>query len=114
MTMCSYCVFMNKTTHTKKSLNTPIPLFLFLIPKIIMELQPLLKKPVMLLTNDGRIFVGILHGFDSSTNITLTTAHERMYSMDTGVVVKQLGCQIIRGDMLYMTISSSSFISLVQ
>lgn len=79
-----------------------------------MELQPLLKKPVMLLTNDGRIFVGILHGFDSSTNITLTTAHERVYSMDTGVVVKQLGCQIIRGDMLYMIISSSSFILLVQ
>ena len=28
----------------------------------------------MLLTNDGRIFVGIMHGFDNNTNITLTTA----------------------------------------
>lgn len=65
-----------------------------------MELQPLLKKPVMLLTNDGRIFVGFLHGFDASTNVTLTTAHERVYSMGAGVQVKQVGCQIIRGDML--------------
>lgn len=57
----------------------------------------------MLLTNDGRIFVGILHGFDSSTNITLITAHERIYSREAGVGVKQLGCQIIRGDMLYIS-----------
>lgn len=80
---------------------SPDPIICFShLNRIIMELQPLLKKPVMLLTSDGRIFVGIMHGFDGSINITLTTAHERIYSMDVGVVVKQLGCQIIRGDML--------------
>lgn len=86
----------------------------FVAFEILMELQPLLKKPVMLLTNDGRIFVGIMHGFDNNTNITLTTAHERIYSKERGVVVKQLGCQIIRGDMLYTNAFFLHFIILVQ
>jgi small nuclear ribonucleoprotein (snRNP)-like protein len=46
------------------------------------------------------VFVGKLAGLDQVLNFILSDAEERVYSMDAGVVVHQLGVYFIRGDAI--------------
>jgi hypothetical protein len=41
---------------------------------------------------------GTLKGYDQTTNVILTNAQERVFSLNDGVVVVPLGLYIIRGD----------------
>ncbi|KAI8908458.1 hypothetical protein EDD86DRAFT_191651, partial [Gorgonomyces haynaldii] len=52
---------------------------------------------VQIITNDGRILIGILKGHDSNTNIVLQNTIERVFSQK-GARELQLGLYIIRGD----------------
>ena len=51
-----------------------------------------------MITNDGRVLIGELKGFDQLTNLVLNDCIERVYSNDHGVDQADLGLQIIRGD----------------
>jgi U6 snRNA-associated Sm-like protein LSm8 len=55
-------------------------------------------ETISVITNDGRNIVGVLQGFDQSTNIVLTDCHERVYSTDAPVEQEVLGLYLIRGD----------------
>ncbi len=61
-------------------------------------LSELLDKTVSIITNDGRNIVGALKGFDQAINVVLEQSHERVYSMQEGVVQNPLGLYLIRGD----------------
>ena len=43
------------------------------------------NKVVQIITNDGRVIVGVLKGFDQTTNVILEECHERVFSTDAGV-----------------------------
>ncbi|CEM19216.1 unnamed protein product [Vitrella brassicaformis CCMP3155] len=61
-------------------------------------LQPSIDQRIAVVTNDGRLFVGTLRGFDQTTNVILQDASERVYSQDQGVEEIQLGLYVVRGD----------------
>ena len=61
-------------------------------------LEDLVDKVVQVVTNDGRNIVGLLKGFDQTTNIILEECHERIFSLDAGVEQVVLGLYIVRGD----------------
>ena len=42
-------------------------------------------KKVSIITNDGRLIVGMLKGFDNVTNVILEGSEERVFSQDEGV-----------------------------
>jgi len=63
-----------------------------------MVLSELVNKKVSVITNDGRNIVGKLKGYDQVTNVVLEGSHERIFSLETGVVQNVLGLYIIRGD----------------
>eukprot|EP00965_Chrysotila_dentata_P038063 1265376-Pleurochrysis_carterae.AAC.1 len=48
-------------------------------------LESYLDKVVQVVTNDGRNIVGLLKGFDQTTNVILDECHERVFSMEAGV-----------------------------
>eukprot|EP00037_Helgoeca_nana_P008166 m.72883 g.72883 ORF g.72883 m.72883 type:complete len:93 (+) comp18761_c0_seq1:121-399(+) len=56
------------------------------------------NKIVTVVTQDGRVIVGMMKGYDQHLNLILDECHERVYSSDTGVVSLVLGLYIIRGD----------------
>ena len=60
--------------------------------------QLYLNKVVQVVTNDGRNIVGLLKGFDQTTNVILDECRERVFSNDAGVEEVQLGLYILRGD----------------
>ena len=62
------------------------------------ELTPLVDTQISVITNDGRNIIGILRGFDQTTNLILEECFERVYSEDSGVEQAVLGLYIIRGD----------------
>ncbi|XP_047122348.1 U6 snRNA-associated Sm-like protein LSm8 [Hydra vulgaris] len=53
---------------------------------------------VAVITQDGRMIVGTLKGFDQAVNLILDESHERVFSPDSGVQQVILGLYIIRGD----------------
>lgn len=61
-------------------------------------LEPMISHRISVVTNDGRVFVGVLKGFDQSTNVVLEECEERVYHQDSGVQQLQLGVYLIRGD----------------
>lgn len=61
-------------------------------------LESLIDQTISVITNDGRIIVGVLRGFDQATNLILDETHERVYSTKAGVEQHVLGLYIIRGD----------------
>jgi small nuclear ribonucleoprotein (snRNP)-like protein len=61
-------------------------------------LEGMVDKVVQVVTNDGRNIVGLLKGFDQTTNIILDECHERVFSSEAGVEQVQLGLYIVRGD----------------
>ena len=50
---------------------------------------------ISVITNDGRNIIGILRGFDQTTNLILEECFERVYSEDSGVEQAVLGLYII-------------------
>mmetsp|Transcript_16671 Transcript_16671/g.22982 ORF Transcript_16671/g.22982 Transcript_16671/m.22982 type:complete len:100 (-) Transcript_16671:298-597(-) len=61
-------------------------------------LEPLVDTTISVITNDGRNIVGVLRGFDQTTNLILDECHERVYSTKVGVEMLALGLYVIRGD----------------
>lgn len=61
-------------------------------------LEPMVDKVVEVVTNDGRVIVGLLKGFDQATNVILEECHERVFSSDKGVEQVVLGLYLVRGD----------------
>ena len=52
----------------------------------------------MLMTNDARIIVGTLVGWDHMTNLILANSHERIFSPNESVKMLNLGIFVVRGD----------------
>lgn len=52
------------------------------------------------MTQDGRVIVGVLRGFDAAGSIILAEAVERIFSPDEGVEQVPLGLYIMRGDSM--------------
>jgi len=61
-------------------------------------LEGYVDKVVQVVTNDGRNIVGVLSGFDQTTNVILNECHERVFSSSAGVEQVVLGLYIVRGD----------------
>jgi U6 snRNA-associated Sm-like protein LSm8 len=61
-------------------------------------MESYVDKVVHVVTNDGRNIVGVLKGFDQTTNVVLDECHERVFSTSAGVEQVVLGLYIIRGD----------------
>eukprot|EP00871_Galdieria_phlegrea_P005330 jgi/Galph1/5799/GphlegSOOS_G4499.1 len=55
-------------------------------------------KNVSVVTNDGRVLVGLLRGFDQSCNVILENTVERIFSSETGTQEVSVGLYVIRGD----------------
>ena len=58
-----------------------------MIPRILVEI----------ITNDGRVVVGILKGLDQVVNVVLANTEERVFTSE-GIDKQQLGLYLIRGD----------------
>lgn len=48
-------------------------------------MEGMVDKVVQVVTNDGRNIVGLLKGFDQTTNVILDECHERVFSSEAGV-----------------------------
>jgi U6 snRNA-associated Sm-like protein LSm8 len=55
---------------------------------------------VKFVTNDGRVFVGVLKGLDQTLNCVISHAEERVYSEQAGVALHPLGTYFIRGECI--------------
>ena len=72
------------------------------------ELTALVDTQISVITNDGRNIIGILRGFDQTTNLILEDCFERVYSANSGVEQAVLGLYIIRGDNIAVIGPSST------
>lgn len=63
-----------------------------------LNLTAMVDNVVSVLTNDGRIIVGMLRGYDQATNLILADARERVFSTKAGVETVSLGLYMVRGD----------------
>ena len=61
-------------------------------------IEAYLDKVVQVVTNDGRNIVGVLKGFDQTTNVGLEDCNERVFSSTAGVEQVALGLYVVRGD----------------
>ena len=61
-------------------------------------LKEFVDKKVSVITNDGRLIVGTLKGFDNVTNAILEGCEERIFATDEGVERVPLGLYLVRGD----------------
>ncbi|KAL7008149.1 snRNP Sm protein [Cystobasidiomycetes sp. EMM_F5] len=71
-----------------------------------------IDKQVLVVTQDGRVIVGELKGFDQTTNIILSGSSERIFSIDEPVEEVPLGIYLIRGDNMRVdavTLRSSQY-----
>eukprot|EP00112_Aurelia_sp_Birch-Aquarium-sp1_P006333 Seg1701.7 transcript_id=Seg1701.7/GoldUCD/mRNA.D3Y31 product="U6 snRNA-associated Sm-like protein LSm8" protein_id=Seg1701.7/GoldUCD/D3Y31 len=62
------------------------------------SLESYMGRMVSIITQDGRMIVGTLKGFDQTVNLILDESHERVFSSSTGVEQVVLGLYIVRGD----------------
>ncbi|KAH3765497.1 sm LSM8 [Pelomyxa schiedti] len=60
-------------------------------------LEGMVNQLIEVITNDGRIIVGTLRGYDQHINVILEKCHERSFSTK-GVECVTLGLHVIRGD----------------
>ncbi|SIO73302.1 U6 snRNA-associated Sm-like protein LSm8 [Babesia microti strain RI] len=65
---------------------------------MISGLEDLVNCTVLVVTYDGRVFVGSLEGFDQLTNLILNQSEERVYRCNSPVERLKLGLFVIRGD----------------
>ncbi|CAD6890890.1 unnamed protein product [Tilletia controversa] len=63
-------------------------------------LSTFVTHKVLMITQDGRVIVGRLEGFDNQGSIILSECVERIFSADEGVVEEPLGLYILRGDSI--------------
>lgn len=63
-------------------------------------LQQYVDQQVLVITQDGRVIVGVLRGSDSVGSIILASSVERIFSVDEGVEEIPLGLYIVRGDSI--------------
>ncbi|GBG24101.1 U6 snRNA-associated Sm-like protein LSm8 [Hondaea fermentalgiana] len=61
-------------------------------------LKELIGTKVSIIANDGRHYIGTLHGLDLRTNLIVTDCVERIYSEDEGCEVAPYGLLVLRGD----------------
>eukprot|EP01136_Pigoraptor_vietnamica_P043545 Opistho-1_new@19074 len=61
-------------------------------------LENFVNHEVEVITNDGRVIVGKLKGFDQTINVIMEGSHERVFSTTAGVERVPLGLYIVRGD----------------
>ena len=61
-------------------------------------LESFLNQHVIVSTNDGRVFVGKVSGFDPQCNLVLSKCVERIFSADEGVEKQEHGLFLVRGD----------------
>jgi U6 snRNA-associated Sm-like protein LSm8 len=66
-----------------------------------------LDKRVGVVTNDGRMIVGRLRGFDQVCNVVLDSCVERIFSPDVGMESAEYGVQVVRGDNMCVLLSLS-------
>ena len=76
-------------------------------PSVMSGVQSYVDHQVLLLTQDGRVIVGVLEGYDSNGTIVMSSCVERMFSEDAPVEEVPLGVYIVRGDSMY--VSSTHF-----
>lgn len=57
-----------------------------------------LDKTVSVVTNDGRVVVGRLRGFDQVSNVIMDKCVERVFTEDAGVEAIDHGVYVLRGD----------------
>ncbi|ORX85242.1 LSM-domain-containing protein [Anaeromyces robustus] len=62
------------------------------------NLQDYIDQHISVITNDGRVIIGVLKGYDQATNIILEHSVERIFRPTEGVESSELGLHIIRGD----------------
>jgi len=60
-------------------------------------IENIVNKVVSVITNDGRVFIGILKSFDQSMNVVIKSCNERVYSKE-GVHMVEIGTYFVRGD----------------
>lgn len=68
---------------------------------------PLTPEPVLAITQDGRVIIGTLSGFDSGGSVIISGSTERIFSPDAGVEEVPLGLYIVRGDSMCVCADSS-------
>ncbi|EKX72824.1 U6 snRNA-associated Sm-like protein LSm8, putative [Theileria equi strain WA] len=61
-------------------------------------LEQFIECHVFVISVDGRVFVGVLKGFDQLTNLVLYNCIERVYHVDSPVEELELGIYVVRGD----------------
>ncbi|UVC54282.1 U6 snRNA-associated sm-like protein [Theileria orientalis] len=61
-------------------------------------LEQYIESNVFVISVDGRVFVGVLKGFDQLTNLVLYNCLERVYHPEAPVEELELGVYILRGD----------------
>merc|ERR1711879_846359 len=69
-------------------------------PSVMSGVQSYVNHQVLLLTQDGRVIVGVLEGYDSNGTIVMSSCVERMFSEDAPVEEVPLGVYIVRGDSI--------------
>ncbi|KAG7865853.1 hypothetical protein KL918_004332 [Ogataea parapolymorpha] len=57
-------------------------------------------EKVKVVTSDGRLFIGVLEGFDQSSNIVLSKSFERIFSPTEPTKDLELGSYLIRGEQI--------------
>ncbi|EPX73538.1 U6 snRNP-associated protein Lsm8 [Schizosaccharomyces octosporus yFS286] len=63
-----------------------------------MSLADFFEKKVQVITNDGRVVLGLLQGFDHTTNLILSESVERIISLDQDTETIPLGVYLLRGE----------------
>jgi U6 snRNA-associated Sm-like protein LSm8 len=58
----------------------------------------LVDQIIQVITNEGRVFTGVLKSFDQTLNMVIKDCYEKVYSSNEGVVFNKMGLYMIRGD----------------
>lgn len=61
-------------------------------------LESLVDHVVSVISNEGRVYTGILKSFDQSMNLVMNNCYEKVYSQEEGVEFLKLGLYFLRGD----------------
>lgn len=76
---------------------------------MVQFVDKLVEKKVQILTNEGRIFVGILKSFDQRMNVILANCEEHIFESDLVPMQRhQLGAFFLRGDNICVIAESLS------
>lgn len=68
------------------------------ISKILTFTISIFIENVKVITVDGRLFLGMLEGFDNNTNIVISSAKERVFFKDRPTEDMEMGLCIVRGN----------------